>query len=191
MVSRGWEVTGCDVSPGMIEQARAKVDDSVRLHVADMRSLPRFSEFDLVWALGDVVNYLSTVEELTQALRGMRDNLAPGGMLVIDAGALFDFRHFFAETRVIEGDGGRLLWDGKAPPDATPGGVYEAHLAGEGIEFESHVHRQRHFPEAEILTAISRAGLECQEVFGYGDDVILTQPLNEEEHTRGLYVATA
>jgi SAM-dependent methyltransferase len=192
MVSRGWQVTGCDVSPEMIERARAKVGDSVRLEVADMRTLPTFGEFDLVWALGDPVNYLMTVEELEQALRGMGENLAPGGLLAIDANTLFAYQSFFAETRVVEGEDSRLVWNGQASPDAAPGGVYEALVKGEGEDAGIEVvHRQHHFPEREVLEALSGAGLECRQVFGYGDDVVLTQPLNEAEHTRGLYVASA
>ncbi len=192
MVARGWQVTGCDLSPEMIEHARAKVDDSVRLEVADMRTLPTFGEFDLVWALGDPVNYLMTVGELEQALRGMGANLAPGGLLAIDANTIFAYRHFFAERRVVEGEGRRLVWNGQASLDSAPGGVYEARVKGEGEDAEVEVvHRQHHFPEREVLEALSGAGLECREVFGYGDDVVLTQPLNEDEHTRGFYVASA
>lgn len=192
MLSRGWEVTGCDISPAMLEQAQAKVDASVRLEVADMRSLPVFGEFDLVWALGDAVNYLLAFEELEQALRGMRKNLAPGGLLAIDANTVFILRQFFGEETVVEGDGQRLVWSGQAGPDAAPGEIYEARFEGEGVDgLKPHVHRQRHYPERELLRALSSAGLECREVFGYGDDVVLRQPLNEDEHARGLYVASA
>src|SRR5690348_14621530 len=58
MVDRGWEVTACDLSAGMVDEARGKVGPQVRLEVADIRELPRFGEFDLVWALDDAVNYL-------------------------------------------------------------------------------------------------------------------------------------
>jgi SAM-dependent methyltransferase len=191
MLSRGWQATGCDISPAMLERAQAKVGDSVRLEVADARRLPRFGEFDLVWALADVLNYLAGPEELAQALRGMGENLAPDGLLVADVNALFTFRSFLEETRVVESDGRRLVWRGQAAPDAVPGKAYEARFEGEGVEeLEPHVHRQRHFPEREVLDAIAGAGLECRAVFGYGADVVLTQPLNEEEHTRGLYVAS-
>lgn len=192
MLSRGWQVTGCDISPAMLERARAKVEDSVRLEVADVRKLPAFGEFDLVWALGDVVNYLLTVEELEQALSRMRENLAPGGLVVIEANTISVLRQFFAEETVVESDGQRLLWRGLASPDAAPGSVYEARFESAGVEeLRPHAHRQRHFPEREILDALSRAELECRGVFGYGDDVVLTQPLNEDEHKKGLYVASA
>ena len=49
----------------MLELAREKAGDAdVRLDVADMRELPDFGEFELVWALNDAVNYLLSAEEL-------------------------------------------------------------------------------------------------------------------------------
>jgi SAM-dependent methyltransferase len=73
----GWEVTACDISPSMLELARAKAGDVARLSVADMRELPTFGEFDLVWALDDAVNYLLSGEELGKALSGMRATWLP------------------------------------------------------------------------------------------------------------------
>ena len=41
MLARGYEVTGCDLSPAMVEQAREKLPPGlVELFVADMRALP-------------------------------------------------------------------------------------------------------------------------------------------------------
>ncbi len=51
-------------------------------------------------------------------------------------------------------------------------------------------HRQRHFPEAEVLAALEGAGLECLDVYGHGLDGIPTQPL-EPTHTKAIYVARA
>src|SRR5215204_5789334 len=84
MLPRGWQVTGCDLSPAMVARAREKVGASVELSVADMRELPRLGEFDLVWTLDDAINYLLSVDELEAALRGMRDNLAATGLLMFD-----------------------------------------------------------------------------------------------------------
>src|ERR1051326_3619885 len=66
----GWQVTGCDISSSMLALAREKAGEAVDLVRADMRALPRFGEFDLIWALDDAVNYLLGVEELTNALTG-------------------------------------------------------------------------------------------------------------------------
>lgn len=196
MLARGWEVTACDISPAMLKLAREKAGNAVRLSVADMRELPDFGEFDLVWALDDAINYLLSVAELEQALRGMRGNLAPTGLLLFDVNALQAYRTFFAETAVVERDGRRLVWRGQASPEMAPGSICEAHLDVEGDEsgIESgHLgtHRQRHFPEEEILGALDRAGLECLDFFGHGYDGILRQPLDETTHTKAIFIAHA
>jgi SAM-dependent methyltransferase len=194
MLGRGWEVTACDISPSMLELARGKAGEAVRLTVADMRELPVFGEFDLVWALDDAVNYLLSTEELAAALRGMRANLAPGGLLMFDVNTLQTYRTFFAETETVERDGLRLVWHGQGSSDVPPGWISEARFevepgsATKG-KVETHVHKQRHFPEAEVLATIEVAGLRCLDVFGHGHDAVLKQPVEELVHAKAVYIA--
>ncbi|MEX2107226.1 MAG: class I SAM-dependent methyltransferase [Solirubrobacterales bacterium] len=197
MLDRGWEVTACDISASMVELARAKVGDAARLSVADMRDLPKLGEFDLVWCLDDAVNYLLSTDELEQALSGMRANLGPGGLLMFDVNTLQCYRTFFAEEVVIERDGRRLIWRGRASADTQPGSISEASFEveplgeGAGPPIAPELHRQRHFPEAEVLAAMERAGLECLDVFGHRDDAIPQQPLDENVHSKAVYIARA
>lgn len=186
MLAQGWEVTACDISAAMLKLAREKAGNGVRLEIADMLELPRFGEFDLVWTLDDAVNYLLSPEELERALAGMRANLAPTGLLLFDVNELQAYRTFFAETVEIERNGRRLVWRGEATPDVAPGSICESRLEiGPGKVV---THRQRHFPEAEVLTALAGAGLECLDIYGHGLDGIPTQPL-EPTHTKAIYIA--
>jgi len=191
MLPWGWEVTGCDISTSMLARARGKVGEEVRLVRADMRSLPRLGEFDLVWSIDDAVNYLTGDGELNLALAGMRDNLAPEGLLFFDLDTIHAYRTFFAETEVVEREGHRLVWRGLARADAAPGSICESRLEIDpGEEGASEcVHRQRHFPEGDVLAALERAGLECLAVYGQGLDGIPDQPLDESVHIKALYVA--
>jgi SAM-dependent methyltransferase len=195
MLSRGWQVTGCDISPEMLSQAEQKASDSVRLVVADMRTLPKLGEFDLVWALDDAINYLLTAEELRAAFLGMRRNLQRSGFLLFDVNELLAYRTFFAETTVVEDKGHRLVWRGLAPKDATAGLLCEARLevehagARNGHERGVSVHRQRHFPETEILSALEQAGLECRGIYGCGQDGVPEEPFDESSHGKAIYVA--
>lgn len=186
MLAGGWEVTACDISPAMLELAREKAGDAVELAVADMLDLPRFGEFDLVWALDDAVNYLLSPEELRLALAGMRANLAPTGLLLFDVNELEVYRTFFVKTTVVERDGQRLTWRGTAPPGVPAGSICESKM--EIAPGEVLTHRQRHFPEAEVLAALEGAGLECLDVYGHGLDGIPSQPL-EPTHTKAIYIA--
>jgi SAM-dependent methyltransferase len=189
MLPRGWQVTACDISPAMLERAREKTGDAVELTVSDMTKLPEFGEFDLVWALDDAVNYLLSTDELERALAGMRANLAPTGLLLFDVNALPTYRTFFAKTEVVEREGRRLVWHGLAAPDAPPRSIAEARL--ELDTGESLIHRQRHFPEADVLAALAAAGLDCLDVYGHGIDGVPRQPLDETTHTKAIYIARA
>lgn len=197
MLKRGWEVTACDISPKMVAIAREKVGDEAELSVADMRRLPIFGEFDVVWCLDDAVNYLLSSEELEQALIGMRLNLAPEGLLMFDVNTLDSYRTFFAEEVVMERDGRRLIWKGLTSPDAPPGSVAEASFEVEPLEESAgpaippELHRERHFSEAEVLAALERAGLECLDVYGHHHDAVPHQPLDEVAHAKGVYIARA
>lgn len=193
MLERGWEVTACDISPSMLELARAKAGGGARLSVADMRELPVFGEFDLVWSLDDAVNYLLSGEELRQALSGMRANLAPDGLLMFDANVLNAYRTFFAEEQRIQRGGRQLVWRGQASADTPAGAISEARLEVEqsedGVEVETHVHRQRHFPETAVRESLAAAGLECLDVYGHGFDAVPKQPVDELVHSKAVYIA--
>lgn len=194
MLARGWEVRGCDLSPSMLELARAKAGDVVPLTVEDMRELPVFGEFDLVWCLDDALNYLLTAEELGSALSGMRANLALGGLLMFDVNTVRTYRTFFAEVERSERGGQRFAWRGLASTDVAPGSICEARLEvedgdGEGAAMETHVHRQRHYPEEVVLEVLREVGLECLDVFGHGHDAVLQQPVDELLHSKMIFIA--
>jgi len=79
LLQRGWRVVGCDISSAMLGVAAAKAP-GVRLVQADMRSLGRLGDFDLVTCLDDALNYVLQPRELEAALAGIRRNLRPRGV---------------------------------------------------------------------------------------------------------------
>jgi SAM-dependent methyltransferase len=188
MVERGWQALGCDVAPAMLEVARRKADAEVRLEVADARELPLFGAFDLVWALNDTLNYLLSEEELEAALVGMRRNLAEGGVLLFDLLTLTTFRASYSSRGSREVGRREMTWSGLETEPTEPGSICEARLEVAGDPASSHVHRERHFPEARVLVLLERAGLECLEVWGdYEGEQ--DRPLDEGRHQRAIYIA--
>jgi SAM-dependent methyltransferase len=78
------EVVGVDLSPVMVELARKSEQEQplgITYHVGDAARLPRLGAFDRVSAVW-LLNYATTKDELTAMLRGIHDNLAPGGTFV-------------------------------------------------------------------------------------------------------------
>jgi SAM-dependent methyltransferase len=197
MLKRGWSVTACDVAPAMVARAEAKIrpEDSAEVVVADMRALPQFGEFGVVWCLTDALNYLLTEDELDAALAGMVQNLHPEGLLAFDVNTLLAFQTFFAEEIAVDDVEGRMIWTGHGSPTARPGSIAEATFRMEAASSTTResvpaaTHRERHFPEATVLDAFGRAGAECVDVFGINYDAVLKHPLIEDRHTKAVYLA--
>jgi SAM-dependent methyltransferase len=191
LLDRGWQVTGCDISPQMVEKARDRVGGRATLLTADMRDLPDLGEFDLVWSLNDSLNYLLSCEELEATLAGMRRNLAPGGIVLFDVNTVTVYRTFFSEEHVVERGGKRFVWTGQeSAEEVEPSRIYEAAFDGEGEDVQAHVHRQRHFARDEVLAALDSAGLRCVEVWGELDGD-LDLGVDEDRHTKSVYVCAA
>jgi len=188
MLERGWEVTGCDISPAMLEIAEEKFGDRAELFVADMRELPHFGEFDLIWAINDPLNYLLSIEEFEATLDGMRRNLARRGIALFDINTLVTYRTFFSNEVVVNQNGRQLVWQGKlTPEEVTPGVFAEASFEEVGTEGSAHVHRQRHFSQEEVLAAFEKVGLECIAVYGEQDGA-LSPGLDEDLHSKAVYL---
>lgn len=188
MLKRGWAVTGCDISPSMLELARGKAGEAADLQLIDMRELPLLGEFDLIWSVDDAINYVLELEEIEQVFTRMRANLAAGGLILIDVNSLGTFRRAFASREVSDRGGRRVIWDGLSESDAAPGSVGEFRIEGEGIE--THVHRQRHYGEHEVRAAIEAAGLRCLDVFGFEDAINISRPPDELRDSKLSFIAT-
>ena len=87
----GCRVTGSDISPSMLAQARKNltgVGIEVPLHQADYRALPeRFTtRFDAVTCLSSSLLHMEDDDQALRALRSMRAVLRRGGILVLTQG---------------------------------------------------------------------------------------------------------
>lgn len=190
LLKRGFEVHGCDLSPAMLERAREQFGDAVELDVADMRELPVFGSFELVLAMNDAVNYLIGDGELEAALRGMRANLDPDGLLLFDSNSRLMFRLAYEPTEdEVEKDGRRWSWTGLGrADDSAP--IYQVRIAGD--EIEPFVNQERYFEIEEVEAAIAGAGFECLAVLGQREEdteVVLREPADDERDHKIVYIA--
>jgi SAM-dependent methyltransferase len=196
LLERGYEVTGCDISPEMLEQARAKAP-AADLFLADVRELGRVGEFDLITCLDDIVNYLIGDGDMEAALASLAPNLAPDGVLVFDVNTISTYRTTFACDMTLDGPDVFLAWRGRSSEQAEPGCVaelvIEAFSAGAGAAGYERVttrHLQRHHPRDEIERALAAAGLEAAGVFGLLPDGSLDEQADEDLHHKLIVYAT-
>lgn len=189
-LERGFEVTGCDISPEMLARARTRAEGKVELVEADMRELPVLGSFDLIWSLNDAMNYLMDTDELTTALCAMRRNLSPDGVLLFDLNTLAQYRGFWSERLAVEGsEGRRYVWQGLAG-EVRPGAVFESCFDGAGAGVQPHRHRQRHFSVMQVLAAIGEARLRTISVLGEHEGE-LGGRVEEDFHTKAVYIVRA
>jgi hypothetical protein len=175
----------------MLAEARRKFGEAVPLEVADIRELPVFGQFELVWALNDVVNYLIEDGDLERALVGMRANLAPGGLILFDANTLSLFESSFASGDDEGMSVGEWRWVGQEE-EVVPGGTFAARVSGG--EIEAHVHRERHWTADQVRGAMAAAGLEMLTALGQRETdmrVFLEQPPDEWRHYKVIYIGRA
>jgi SAM-dependent methyltransferase len=188
MLRRGWEISGCDLAPAMLEEARRKYGTTVPLQAADVRELPVFGQFELVWALNDVVNYLLEDGDLERAFAGMQANLAPTGLVLFDANTLGLFASSFTDGGQEGMSVGEWRWVGLADT-VEPGGIYAARISGSGVA--THVHRERHYTEEQIREAMEAAGLELLAALGQQEvdgQVVLAEPPDEGRDHKIIYI---
>jgi SAM-dependent methyltransferase len=76
-------VTGVDVSSEMLAIARSRFPE-VLLVEGDMRSFDLGTTFDAVVCLFSSIGYMTTVDDLRQAVANMARHVSPGGVLVVD-----------------------------------------------------------------------------------------------------------
>ena len=163
MLDRGWQVTACDISAAMVEKAIEKHPSGVTFDVCDMRDLPVYGRFDLVWALNEPINYLLGDGDLVRALAAMAANLSDGGLLLFDCNTAALFRANFG-AGVEDTRDGTWTWRGLG----RKGDIYEAEVSGPGVA--THVHRERYRSVAEVWAAMAEAGLSPLLTLGQTDD---------------------
>jgi SAM-dependent methyltransferase len=87
IAQRGVDIVGADLSPTMLQRARAKATAAglaVEFVPADMRRFDFGTRFSTILIPGNSLLHLLTIEDLRQCFACVRRHLAPGGKLAFD-----------------------------------------------------------------------------------------------------------
>ena len=104
LVRRGFSVTCSDISPPMLRRAAGKFRQSempVRIFAADIRTLPVTAYFDAVLCLYDSMNYLTTPDDFSKAVREAASAVASGGLFVFDVCTIRNSELFFNDRTMV------------------------------------------------------------------------------------------
>lgn len=92
MAKKGFQVTGVDLSPYILQFARERAQQenvNAEFLLQDMRSLPFEERFDLVTCWYDSLNYLLELEDLEKAFAGACRALKRGGLFIFDMNTIY------------------------------------------------------------------------------------------------------
>jgi SAM-dependent methyltransferase len=196
MLERGYEVTGCDISPAMVDRARVAAAGCADVLVADARDLPVLGRFDLVTSLDDALNYVLSDAELGMTFAGIARNLRPGGLFVFDLTSLMAYRKFFALDMASEEGDSFFCWRGEGDaedtaPGAVVGSVIEVFTTDDGECWRrySSRHVQRHHPPEIVESLLASAGFELLSRRGQMTGAQIDPVGDDERHSKLVYFA--
>lgn len=167
MALRGYEVSGFDLSSGMIEKARQKTlerESHIDYFVADACTVDLGKTFDAAYSFFDSLNYITSLEGLRAACQQIGKHIRPGGLLVFDLNTetAFEEEMFTQQDRKKRT---KVQYDWKGAYDRTTRIIrveMDFWVNGELLH-ETHV--QRAHTDDEVRAALVDAGFEQIQCF--------------------------
>lgn len=160
LAREGFQMTGIDLSPAMIEEARRKGaarKSKTRYEVGDARDFDLGETFDSALSFFDSLNNILEPEGLQAAFGRVRAHLERGGSFIFDLNTEYAFKeHMFDQENLKAGAKLRYDWKGEYDPASR---IIEVRMKfwREGEAFEE-IHRQRAYSDEEVRDMLGRAG---------------------------------
>ncbi len=169
LAARGFDVTGVDIAPDMIEVAKKKAlctESDVEYHVSDAAEMDLGRQFDLAISLFDSLNYITDEDQLRRAVKRVGEHVKQGGLFIFDVNTEYALAHgFFNQTNLASYP--KYVWTSSydhATRICTVKMVFEVEDDGERRQFhETHV--QKGYTLAELDGMLWDAGFETVERF--------------------------
>ncbi|WP_106497086.1 class I SAM-dependent DNA methyltransferase [Lentibacillus sp. Marseille-P4043] len=173
LAKAGFDMIGVDYSEDMLSYAEQRASSAglgVQWIHQDLRSLEGISGMDAVVSYCDVINYITTEEELETVFRHVANMLHEGGMFIFDVHSLYHVEnHLVGETFAQVDDAISYIWF-CSPGEAT-GDMYHDltfFVSGDDdsyIRFDEY-HHQCTFPIEVYRKLLQEAGFEIKNLYG-------------------------
>lgn len=184
LARRGYQVTGVDRSPEMLDHARRKARENLppgadgrpEFVEGDVRDVDLHRKFDAVLMMFAVLGYQLTNEDVLAALRNARKHLKPGAPFICDVwyGPAVLAVKPGDRVKMVEAGGRKILRAASGSLDLVrqlSEVRYTVWEAGEGglLNEIREVHRMRFFFPQELKLFFSQAGMELVGLHPFGD----------------------
>lgn len=104
-----YEVSGLDISPGMLAIAREKVRSGTDLYLADMTNFRLAARFDVIVCAYQGINHLLSLAAWKSAFDRACEHLSRGGLFVFDIATLSHLQGMASIPQVVEEFAGNYL----------------------------------------------------------------------------------
>lgn len=197
LARRGYDMTGIDISPEMLDEARENAAEvglsgDILWLCQDMCGFELYGTVDAVIATCDAVNYLLTASRLDKCFSLVHNYLVPDGLFVFDISSKAKFKRMYKGDIIIETDNIYCGWQNDYNEKTGIAEFYLSYFtpqgdADDGIYIRrDEYQRQRAWSVRSIRQALARGGFELLAV----TDSYSCAPLcGETENDRIYFVA--
>lgn len=194
LADAGYDMTGVDLSPEMLEKAKLKKEASgndILYLCQDMRSFELYGTMRAVVCVCDSINYILEEDELRKVFELVNNYLDPGGLFLFDINTVHKYRDIIGSMTIAENrEDCSFIWENFYDEDKA---VNEYDLTlfirnTDGLyEKQEETHFQRGYEFEMIKRLIGEAGLEFVEAFDGDETVGLSEKVPVSEQTERIF----
>jgi SAM-dependent methyltransferase len=104
-----YEVSGLDISPGMLAIAREKLRSGTKLYLADMTDFWLAARFDVIVCAYQGINHLLSLAAWKSSFDRVCEHLSRGGLFVFDIATLSHLQEMASIPKVVQEFAGNYL----------------------------------------------------------------------------------
>lgn len=190
LADRGFDMTGIDASPEMLEIARERcAGKGVLLLCQDMREFELYGTVGAVVCSLDSINHLIEDGDLEECFSLVHNYLVPGGVFIFDVNARARFENSYGELAYVfpetaeDGRESLCAWQNDYDPDSGICDfgvtVFSETEPGSGLYTRTEDEwSERFYTEEEIKKALADAGIHVVAVAGAEEGDVLPEGLD-------------
>ena len=187
LARRGYDMTGVDCSPEMLDVARERADaaglsDRMLWLAQDMRSFELYGTVDLTVSCLDSINHLTGAGDLGKCLALVHNYLIPDGLFIFDVNGKRKFEQIYANsTYAMEEEGAVCIWQNAYNPKTRLCDfyitVFSEDADGRYCRYDD-AQRERMYTLRALKRALAESGFEF---IGAYSDFALTPATDDDE----------
>ena len=187
LARRGYDMTGVDISPEMLDIARERAErcgfaGDILWLCQDMREFELYGTVDVTVSCLDCLNHLTSLNDLKKCLSLVHNYLIPDGIFIFDVNGKGKFENIYADNSyVMETDNAMCVWQNHYNPKSHMCDFYITLFSeGEDGRYERYdeAERERMYTLKTLKRALADTGFEF---IGAYSDFAFTEATDNDE----------